>query len=341
MHTPRSVRATGLAFLCAALVWFVAACAAPPTPTQPTPTGPVEGVVTEGGLFGMAGVVVRAQGQTTLTDGQGRFTLPDVALPYDLSLSQTSGDGWLHVIEGLTDRAPVIDPLAATVSFGSPPSTDISGPLSGGGAWPLPAGRRAVVCVEGLDVVVFGCDTVSFAEASFSLTANLLFEDAATVRLHGLRMVVGGDGRPTGYEGYGFVDVAIEGGVPIVVPLNLGVAPAVGDFEVAFDVPGGASLATVLVMLRLGDAGALFLFQEAVAGDTLTFPVPVMPGARYAVFAVADTGTGSSTSWRIADDPDVGTLDFGIPPQLTAPVNAATDATATTPFESCPAPSDT
>lgn len=333
MRTQTPVRTTGLVSLGLSIVWFVAACAAPPPSETPTPTGPVDGLVRQGGLFPIAGVIVRAQGQTTLTDADGRFTLEDVAVPYDLSLSQTSGDGWLHVLEGLTDRTPVLDPMGASGFAGGPNAADVSGTLSGGGLWPLPAGRRAVVCVEGIDALVFGCDTLAFGDDTYDLTANMLGTSSGAVRIHGLRIVLDGGGRPIGYEGYGFADASLEAGVPSVVPLNLGVVPAVGDLEVAFDVPGGMAATGALVILRLGDGGSLMVYEGAVVGDALTVAVPLLPGSRYGVFAGVTDGSGTTIRWSVVDDLDGGTLDFAVPPQLTAPVAAATGVTSETAFE--------
>ena len=329
MRNQPPVRAQWLDTLVLPFLVFLAACAAP---TPPAPTGSVDGIVTEGSLFGVAGVVVRAQGRTTITDGEGRFTLEGIAVPYDLSLSQTSGDGWLHVIEGLTDRAPVVDPFGAS-SFGTPPpAVDVTGALTGGGAWPLPAGREVIVCVEGLGVLVVGCDMVSTG-SSYALTASFLFATEGAVRLHALRIVRDADGRPTGYEGYGVADAMLEAGVPIAIPLNLGVVPAVDDLEVAFDLPGGSSLGLVLVSLRLGNQGSLPLYQSATGGSTLTMPVPTLPGARYAVFASAAAGGGSSTSWSVAEGLDVGPIAFGVPSQLVQPAGGAVDVAVGTAFE--------
>ncbi len=328
MRIQNLVRVVRHVFVLSSLAWLLGACAAPPAPT-----GPVEGVVTEGGLFGVSGVVVRAQGQTALTDADGRFALEGISAPYDLSLSRAGGDGWLHVIEGLTDRDLVIDPLAPTTLIGAPNTADVSGALSGGGAWPLPAGRRVVVCVEGLDEVVIGCDTVSPGDSAYALTANLLFAGAGTVRLHGLRIVVDGDGRPTGYEGYGSLIVDLEAGVPSVVPLNLGAVPAVDDLEVAFDLPGGATLSGALVVLRLGDRGSILLFEGDVPGNALTLPVPTLVGASYAVFAAAADGAGTSSRWAVVEGLDGGTLEFAVPPQITAPAAGATGVTTSTAFE--------
>jgi hypothetical protein len=325
-------RALGSVLLASTLGGLLAACAAPPAP--PAATGPVEGLLTKGGLVAVSGVVVRAQGKTTLTDADGRFVLEGITVPYDLSLSQTSGDGGLHVLEGLTDRTPVIDPLALPTPIGPGTTVDVSGALSGGaGAWPLPAGRRVVVCIAGLDAFVFGCDDVTFGQATYALTANLIDASASEVRLHALRMTIDGDGRPTGYEGYGSVAVAVEAGVPSVVPIVLGAAPPVGDLEVAFDVPGGAALAGAAVVLRFGDGGGLPLFEGDVAGTDLSLPVPVLPEIRYGVFAGVDAVGGSSARWAIVDGLDGGTVSFEVPAQLVAPAADATGVTTATPFD--------
>ena len=327
MRTSMPIRALGFVILSLSLAWLVAACASPTAPT-----GSVEGQVTKAGVLSVSGVVVRAQGKTTLTDANGRFTLEGIAVPYDLSLSQTSGDGWLHVLEGLTDRTPVIDPLGYAAFVGTPNTSDVSGALSAGGAWPLPAGRKVVVCVSGEDDVVIGCDTVTPGASSYALTATLLTSASSDVRVHALRIVVDVDGRPTGYEGYGSAAATLVAGVPAAVPIALDVVPPVHDLVATFDVPGGATLDGAYVFLRIGAATSLPLF-EGVVGDALTLPVPVLDDARYVVLASVTAAGGDALGWSVADGFDAGTLALAVPPQLLEPAPGATGVTTATAFE--------
>lgn len=328
MRTNPSVRALGLAALSSILIWVLAACSGPSVQT-----GAVAGRVVKGGLVAVSGVVVRAQGKATLTDADGRFTLEGISVPYDLSLSQSSGDGWLHVLEGLTDRNPVVDPLGYSVTGGGS-AVDVSGVISGGvGGWPLPVGRRVVICVEGVDVTTFGCGSVSPGSSDYTLVANLLSASGGAARLHALRLVVDLAGLPTAYEGYGSVDVVLEAGVPLVAPIALEAPTPVGDLEVAFDVPGGAVLTGASVVLRVGENGSIVLFDDAVVGASLTLPVPVLPGVRYGVFAGIEAGGGRAVRWSVADGLDVGTLGFSVPSQLATPPADAVGVSAATPFE--------
>ncbi|MDA0700043.1 MAG: hypothetical protein O3A02_02395 [bacterium] len=240
--------------------------------TPPSPaTIDVDGRVADFGLLSASGIVVQAQGQTTVTDGEGRFALAGLTTPYDLVLSRTGGSPWLHAYEGLTTATPLLDPRRSEFVAGTAPETEVNGAIIGG---PLPAGRRTIVCAEGLDVVAFGCTRVDPGEDAYVLDVTWLRPGPALVRLHALRMVVGADGLPTGYEGYERVNLTLTDGVPSTTPLALDPVPATTPVEVDVRLPSGVVSATGYLTARVSAGAALPVAAPVSLTGPLTMPVP-------------------------------------------------------------------
>ena len=123
--------------------------------TSLTVTGRVETALSRP----LSGATVAAQGQTAFTSGTGDFTLAGLSVPYDLTVSSPADNGALHVYEGLSTTSLLLRPafvagLPAAPAFGA----TISGSVVGGA---LGADEVAIVCVEGLAVHIYGCDTLA------------------------------------------------------------------------------------------------------------------------------------------------------------------------------------
>lgn len=119
------------------------------TPEQPAPTTiTVNGTVNRQRSVAAAvepdvGVSVAIEGHATVvTDGAGRFTVPDVEPPYDVVVfDATKGD--LALVLGLTRADPV---LAGTRPENSGlHSTWTAGSVTGGVGWPPPAAHETIV----------------------------------------------------------------------------------------------------------------------------------------------------------------------------------------------------
>jgi hypothetical protein len=306
-------------------VGLLVACTRPGPPTVD-----VEGRIEGHGLLTVAGIVVQAQGQTTVSDGEGRFALAGLTTPYDLVLSQTGATPWLHAYEGLTTAAPLLDPRRRESGAGSAPEAEVNGSIAGG---PLPAGRRIVICAEGLDVVAFGCTTVEPGEDAYTIDVRWWRPGPALVRLHALRMVVGVDGAPTAYEGAAAVDVPVADGATSVVPLALGVAPATTLVHIDVRPPSGVPFATGLVLARVSAGAALPLATDLVLTGPITMPVPDLPVGGVTLAAYADAPSGGGFAWAQAAAADLPALELPIAPQPLQPANGATGVTAATTFQ--------
>jgi hypothetical protein len=324
----RPRRRHALHVLTALLVAAVAACSQPASPTIT-----VQGQVNGYGLLGVSGVVVQAQGQTTVSDADGRFTLVGVTTPYDLVLSSAAGSGWLHAYEGLTTATPRLDPQRSDLGLGvgTLPRADVSGSIQGG---PLPAGRRTVLCAEGIGVLAFGCTTVEPGRDDYLVNVAWYGPATASVRLHALRMVVGANGAPTGYEGYvTTANLSLAEGVPLMAPITLGPAPATIDAEVDVRLPSGIAVASAFVAARVSAGTSLPLAAPIALSGPFTMPVPDLHASSVTLAVASPSASGSAVAWAQAPAADLGTLTMRTAPQPLLPAAGAAGITMATAFQ--------
>lgn len=295
-------------------------------------SGRVEGVYGEA----LVGVTVASQGTTTSTDGNGDFDLAGLAVPYDLTVIAAVGSGAVHVYEGLTAATPVLVPtFAVGLPVPAPMEALLSGTVLGGAA--VAVDHSVIVCVEGLDREVFGCDRANAGDTTYSI-ATAWFGPAATqARVHALHVAYEADGTPAGFLGYAAVDVALSDGAVLVTDLAL---EAVADltFEAAF-VPGiGMTVDGAIGFLRFGPYLTMAVFTTSAVGGGLAVPMPALAGTTFDLYAVATDASGTTHAWAVDQGADAGDLALPVPLQATVPANAAVGVDLTTPFGSAGAP---
>jgi len=324
-HAPRRLALHALLALTSA---GLLACSPPASPTIT-----VQGEVVGYGIVAVSGIVVQSQGQNTVTDADGRFTLAGVTTPYDLVLSSAAGSGWLHAYEGLTTATPRLDPQRADIGFslGGLPSNEVSGSIQGG---VLPLGRRTVICAEGVGVLAFGCTQVEPGQDAYLVNVAWFGPATASVRLHALRMVVGTDDVPTGYEGYAVTaNLPVQDGVPATAPITLGPAPATVDAEIDVRLPSEIVLASILVAARVSAGTSLPLAVAAASSGPFTLPIPDLPGSRVTFAAGVTAASGNAFAWAQAPAGDLGSLVLRASPQLLLPAAGAVGVTTDTTFQ--------
>jgi len=270
----------------------------------------------------VVGAAVSSQGDTGITDASGKFNLTGLAVPYDLSV-WNAADEWVHVFEGLTTDEPLLAPVASPPPTGTARSALVSGNLSGG-VIPVAVNQIVFVCVEGVDGVAIGCDTVGPTESSYSLTVDWLASATRQVVIHALQFEQDLDGYPVGYQGYASMALSLTDTVPTVANLNLGAALATTSVAVDIDTPsaivatigavqvgpnmaipvmlvGSAAVNHMALMPVIGDASytfaaagsiAVFGWQAEVTGASATVVVPALP----LLIAPADLATGITTA---------------------------------------------
>lgn len=299
-----------------------------PAPGTPVVTIDVEGAVV--GLYDLplAGVVARIGDAVTVTDAQGRFSLAEVTPPYDLVLSKDEDGGWVHVFEGLTDAAPRLVPDRSDATLLAPfASTTLRGVVS---PLPLPAGLRIIVCVEGLDAVVFGCDRVEAGETEYELTAYWAPGPPADVRVHALAVELDA-GLPVAYPGYGAFAATLEAGVPATLDVSYPINPTQSMLTASILPAGGSTLEGVAVSIRLGEHLTMQVHEGDPPGGALSLPVPDV-GSGYEVFAVSRSQTEAGFAWRASTTTAFGEIRVAASPQLLAPPEGTMDADLDTAF---------
>jgi hypothetical protein len=299
-----------------------------PAPGTPVVTIDVDGRVV--GLYDLplAGVVVRSGDAVTVTDAQGRFSLAEVTSPYDLVLSKDEDGGWVHVFEGLTSVVPRLVPDRSDVTSLAPfANTTLRGAVS---PVPLPAGLRIIVCVEGLDAVVFGCDRVEAGGTEYELTAYWVPGPPADVRVHALAVELDA-GLPVGYPGYGAFAFTLEAGVPATLDVSYPINPTQSMLTASILPAGGATLEGVTVSIRLGEHLTMQVHEGVPPGGSLALAVPDV-GSGYEVFAVSRSQTEAGFAWRSRATAAFGEIQLAASPQLLAPPEGTMDATLDTAF---------
>jgi hypothetical protein len=148
----------------------------------------------------VAGAVVRVGSLSATTDADGAFSLPGVALPYDLTA--TAPDGLLtSAYPGLRRMDPTLV-LFLDVDPGFPRSASGAGALSGGAGFPQPAGHEAGVTFKSAEAN--GTCPVLAGASTFLLGTWWSGPASVAGQLHALQWRVDAGGRPVGYDGYGF-----------------------------------------------------------------------------------------------------------------------------------------
>ena len=280
------------------------------------------------GLFDipLAGAAVGSQGDTAVTGLDGGFTLTGLSVPYDLSVWNSAAE-WVQIYEGLTTDEPLLAPVAG---YASPPAipfgTNIEGTLSGG-VIPVGTDQIVTVCVEGLDGVAFGCDTVDPTESAYSISANWVAGATTDVRVHALQVELDGAGNPVGYPGYANMDITVSDGDAAVADLDLGTALATTAVDVEID--SAIALSDLIGGVRVGPGLTVPVMMINAPAATHEALMPVIADATY-TFAAHD-GT-MQLGWQAEVTGPTSTLEVPGQPILITPADTATGITATTDF---------
>ncbi len=268
-------------------------------------------------------VSIGIQGATTVSGFDGTFEVSGVSVPYDVATVVAGVEPVAHVFAGL--RADEIELFPyGTISELGPFSATVTGALPAA----VPANHRAVICVEGLEVSLYGCDTLSSGEIDYEVVLSYA-GGSFGARVHALLVEVDANGRPVSYPSYGTADTTVapgatSNGVDILAPTN----PAEASIALAANVPAGFEPSDVDLGVRLNERFTLSLGSASVVGGVLgSFPVPLLPGGTYGVSISAYTPVGSAATiaWRmgLAAGASV-TLDLPAPPVQQAPAEGAT-----------------
>jgi len=249
----------------------------------------VSGVVVDDGRGPVAGATVSIPGHAAVsTDAQGRFSVPGVERPFDLTLV-SAADAMGVVYRGLTRR----DPAPRLFRVRSIKHGSVSGTVSGGAGYPQPPGRVTLVVF----ISSFGADQVlAAADGSFSIPDVRWRDGSPTVvgRLHAVQMDVGPAG-PVAYQGWGDSGaITLSEGLPLAgqdIALESPVVSATIDGSAS--IPAGYALTGRELDLALGEGPwRMVLLADASAEATFSFVSPLVSGAHYDMTASARSAAG-------------------------------------------------
>lgn len=293
--------------------------------TSLTVTGRVETALSRP----LSGATVAAQGQTAFTSGTGDFTLAGLSVPYDLTVSSPADNGALHVYEGLSTTSLLLRPafvagLPAAPAFGA----TISGSVVGGA---LGADEVAIVCVEGLAVHIYGCDTLATGESAYTIDA-LWFDGAAvSAQIHAVRFTIDADDVPTAYLGYATVAANLDDGSPYLADLDFDPVTA-STLTGTNAKPAALTNAALAVALRFGPNLSMPITTFTHLASDFQVLVPDIAGLTYDVLYAAGDASNEAYTWKTDIGLDAGELLLTEVTEPVTPADGATDVDLTTEF---------
>ena len=316
-------------FALLAAVSFLAACGGA---RGPAPAIVVSGVSVDPVGNPAPGITVSIAEQSTVSDANGRFSLPNVTSPY--VLTAVSVEAELAVIyDGLTRSDPTIQWLESrssvipfyrkgeilgTIDGGVPIDalTNIQFAFGAPGA-SNPPGRFPTPTTYDL--------TVGWWNGPQTITGSV--HALEVTRLHGL---------PTAFPGYAVrTDVPISDGVNTPdVDLSL-TPPSVGSIGGAYSFPAGYTSFSVTVALGFGDGAYIVLGDDDGQELDFNFTLPVNIDATAIVYARAQGPDGVFVAWRETGIPVGATgLVLALPQgtSIIGPADGTTSVDAQTEF---------
>jgi len=322
MNTPHTVVTLALAGL-----GFLVACGGDGPGTEPNTRITVSGLVRERGGEPISGAkVVVAGANPVTTDADGRFSIPGVAVPYDLTVMLTSSNTAL-VYKGLTRADPALLSLdfagadqTATISGTTPPT---SGPVT------------FVFFQSGRNVI--GGGFADAATGQYAITVS--WRGSATARSGRLNALqfTSGPTQPTSYEGYANKPLTITAGGDFssnnFVAADL-TDPSEQSIGGSVAVPTGYSL-TFRRLYLFFERVPLIWTEQNHPSSAFTYTVPAVSGAVFGVGAWSEDAA-SRVSFFFKRGINGNSSDTGVPleaaTQLALPADGATSVDAATPF---------
>ncbi len=317
-----------------ALLVALAACGGS---SRKQPSGPVDvaGLVTfqfNGGP--VSGAKVRVGGKSVVTTGaDGRFSVPGVTSPYDVTV--VSGDGAAATAYvGLTRSNPTValwltGPGVATVTH----SATITGQLSGGAGFPQPAGHQVQVLLTA--PATAGAAIVSGTlnpNGSYTLTLDWKGDATLTSTLQAVQWLADVSFNPISFDGAGSVPVTISDNQTLTNQ-NITLVPvANGRIAGTVSMAAGYTLSTRSLRAFFPPSDSLLIAYDSggtIAGS-FDYPGFSTPGVVFKLTAVGqDASTAFVQAWRAGFA--VGspmTLNVPAAPILQAPTPSATAVTS-------------
>jgi hypothetical protein len=272
------------------------------------------------------GVMVRIVGKAGVTSGTGgTFAFTDVSPPYDIYTVATTGLGpnptpAVFYYQGLTRADPIIN--AAQLLLIALPVRS-TGTITGTKSGNTDATNPVTVAWD-----TGGTQTVA-ATAAYSFTASWPRATTRTGTLFGFQFSRKTTGAPDAFTGYGSINATVTESMTSTVNLVMP-APATAALTGAITSPSGFPTPTVTLNQQVGTSSITLWTGTTTAADAT---IPLVSAGKAALFATA-TLDGATTTFVHPGLAAATTVSFDLPSPslLMAPLNAAVNVTAATPF---------
>jgi hypothetical protein len=310
------------------ILGLLVACGGEGDGTGPGTVITVSGLVRDRAGEPISGAAVLVPGKSPIATGSdGRFTIPGVAVPYDITLL-LYGFNMAVVYRGLTRS----DPTLLYVGFSGPEQT-----ATISGTTPPASGQRTIVLFAS-GRFVFGGSAADTITGEYTFTVP--WRSSATThsgQLHVLRWTSGPTGAPTSYDGYASRPLTISAGGDFTgnhfAAADL-TDPPEETISGMVAVPGGYTLRYRRLHAVFGRVPVLWTEQGALPGP-FAYTVPILSGVMFGVSARAENPS-SRSSFFLRAGISGNSANVSVPleaaGQLASPVDGATAVDATTPF---------
>jgi hypothetical protein len=307
---------------------LLVACGSDGDGTGPNPGITVAGFVKDRGGEAISGAVVLVPGKSPVTSGSdGRFSIPGVAVPYDITLI-LHGYKVAVAYQGLTRSDPTLlyhnltgPELTATISGTTPPAS----------------GKRTLVLFTSSGRYVFGGGLADTMTGEYAFTVPLRSLGTHSGQLHVLRWTSGPTGLPTSYDGYASRPLTISAGgdfsgnhfaaAELTDPPEQTISGTVA-------VPAGYTLSFRTLLAFFGRVPVIWYEQGALPGP-FTYTGPALSGVTFGVGARADDPSSRVSVFHKTGIDGTAT-NVSVPleaaAQLVLPAHGATAVDATTTF---------
>jgi hypothetical protein len=267
------------------------------------------------------------------TDANGNFSIANVGRPYTITVIDAANKQSL-LYRGLTRSDPTLIFLGSTP--GVKKVASLTGRIFPSSSYPEPATRKTLV---GFVSVETGKTTTATAATGLYTLSNAEWygPSVTTGTLHALQYDFSTTtGLPTTYVGYG-----VRSGVPLLDatpnPNGNDTMSVVGTTSMTGSVtaPAGYTISAKTVGMVLGNTAGLTLLSDNNPATSFTYAMPNISGATFRIGVVATkASTGSTIIWKANVAGNATGVSVTVPaaPELSLPINAATNVTTSTPF---------
>jgi len=287
---------------------------------------------------GLPGLTVGIGGKTAVTGADGRFSIPGVVPPYDLSVVLSRTQLFVGRYEGLTRPDPTLVFLWLFDS-GEPNTASVSGTVSGGDAVGTAGEFTAAIFTTSEVRFEFEAVGITGRNNPFTLPISWFGPESIRGDVHVLQWKSPSPGAPpTAYIGYGVHSgVTLARGASVEGADVTLTSPGTATISGSILPPDGYTVQSKILELELAGLTAVPLghLDTSVANFVFAVPAQLPRSTSAAVTASAQLLGAGTTSRRISGIPPASTdrdIDLPAPALPTSPADGSTNVTGETTF---------